>query len=63
MFGLTSQIRRSAASVPANIAEGRGRQRVKEFIQFLHIAKASLGEFETDTTIAYRIDYLSEQNF
>lgn len=41
-FGLTSQIRRSAVSVPSNIAEGAGRQNTKEFIQFLYISLGSL---------------------
>ena len=43
-FGLVSQVRRSASSVPTNIVEGQARQYKKEFIQFLYIAKASLEE-------------------
>lgn len=58
LFGLTSQIRRSAASVAANIAEGHGRENSGSFIQFLRIAQGSLKETETHLLLAERIGLL-----
>ncbi|MBZ5514301.1 MAG: four helix bundle protein [Acidobacteriia bacterium] len=55
LYGMTSQIRRSAASVPANIAEGRGRETRGEFIQFLRVAQGSVKELETHLLLAERI--------
>ena len=60
LFGLTSQIRRAAVSIPSNIAEGWGRGRTKEYVQFLRYARGSLYEVETQLRIAARRDYLSE---
>ena len=60
-FGLTSQIRRSVASIPSNIAEGAARKNDKEFIQFLYIALGSLSELETQCLIAARLDYIKEE--
>jgi len=56
-FGLTSQIRRSAVSIPSNIAEGAARKSDKELIQFLHIALGSLSELDTQYMIAVRLGY------
>ncbi|RWF58084.1 MAG: four helix bundle protein [Mesorhizobium sp.] len=55
LYGLTSQIRRSANSIPANIAEGYGRDNTGSYQQFLRIAQGSLKEFETHLQIAERI--------
>ncbi|PSJ65591.1 four helix bundle protein [Kumtagia ephedrae] len=56
LYGLTSQVRRAAASVPANIAEGYGRENLGSYQQFLRIAQGSLKEMETHLLIAERID-------
>ena len=57
VYGLTSQIRRAAVSVPSNIAEGAARQGSKEFIQFLYISLGSLSEVETQTILAKRLGF------
>lgn len=54
MYGMTSQIRRAAASVAANIAEGHGREHTGSFVQSLRIAQGSLKEFETHVILAQR---------
>ena len=56
LFGLTSQIRRSAVSVPANIAEGYGRGSRKDYVRHLMIAQGSLKELETHLIIAAEVD-------
>ena len=62
-FGLTSQVRRSAVSVPANIAEGHGRTGNREFLHHLSIASGSLRELETLLEVARDADYLREERF
>tara|TARA_R110001583_G_scaffold145875_1_gene297905 strand:- start:28067 stop:28417 length:351 start_codon:yes stop_codon:yes gene_type:complete len=57
-FGLISQIRRAAVSIPSNIAEGAGRKGDKEFIQFLYIGLSSLTELDTQYMIAVRLQYI-----
>ncbi|CAN5694407.1 MAG: four helix bundle protein [Gemmatimonadetes bacterium] len=57
LYGLTLQLRKSAGSVPANIAEGRGRRTTKEFIRFIDIAYGSLMELETHMELARRLDF------
>ena len=61
MFGMASQIRRAACSVPANIAEGWGRQGSREFLHFLRVAQGSLRELETHLLLALRVD-LADQD-
>jgi four helix bundle protein len=61
MFGLTSQMRRAAASIPANIAEGFGRAQRRAFMQFLRIAQGSLKELETHTILSGRVGLLSAE--
>jgi len=56
--GLADQMRRSAISVPANIAEGYGRESPRSYVQFLKIARGSLNEFETQVLLAQRVDFL-----
>jgi len=58
-YGLTSQIRRSAVSIPSNIAEGAGRQNTKEFIQFLYITLGSLAELDTQLELSQKVGYIS----
>ena len=62
-FGLTSQMRRSAVSVPSNVAEGAGRQTKKEFVNFLHIAQGSLSELDTQLELAKRLQFLDENTW
>jgi four helix bundle protein len=58
LFGLTCQIRRAAGSIPANIAEGQGRQHTKEFLNHLSIARGSLKELETHLILSQRVGLL-----
>ena len=62
-FGLTSQIRRAAVSVPANIAEGAGRQSDKEFAHFLSNAQGSASELATELLIAHKLGYLTSKDY
>jgi len=55
MFGLTSQLRRCAVSIPSNIAEGQGRLNTREFRQFLDVARGSVCEVQTQLEIARRL--------
>ena len=62
-FGLTSQIRRSAVSVAANIVEGSKRQHLKEYIQMLYIAQGSLSETNYYLLLAKDLNYLTDKNY
>ena len=59
-YGLISQTRRAATSIPANIAEGYGRGTRKEYIQFLMVAQGSLKELETHFIVAEKLAYLTD---
>src|ERR1041384_6157443 len=59
MYSLTSQLRRSAYSVPANITEGSSRDSKKDYLHFLYIARGSLSEAQYFVHLAQRLDYLA----
>ena len=61
MYGVTSQLRRAAVSIPSNIAEGQGRQTTGEFRQFLGHARGSLLETETQILLSERLEYLDQK--
>ena len=58
-YGLTSQLRRAAVSVPSNISEGYGRKTTPEYIQFLYIAYGSICEIETQILLSGDLNYIS----
>lgn len=62
-FGLKSQLRRSAVSVPSNIAEGLTRRSRNDKLHFLNIAQASCSEIDTQTEIAFRLGYFDEDTY
>jgi four helix bundle protein len=61
LYGMVTQMRRAAVSIPSNIAEGAARQGDKEFVQFLHIALGSASELDTQLTIARRVDLAGQE--
>ncbi len=63
LFGLTSQMRRSAVSVPGNIAEGSGRKYQKEFLQFLYIFFSSLKELSYYIHLSKNLDYFKDEDY
>jgi four helix bundle protein len=62
VYGLTSQLKRTAVSIPSNIAEGAARNSRKEFLQFLHIALGSIAELETQLLLAGEIGFLADSS-
>lgn len=63
IYGITSQMRRSAVSIPSNIAEGRSRNTTKDFLHFLSIALGSASELETQIEIAKQLSYVDLQEY
>jgi four helix bundle protein len=63
LFGITSQMRRSAVSIPSNIAEGFGRNSSNEFKRFLQISMGSLFELQTQLEISKNLEYINETSF
>jgi four helix bundle protein len=61
LYSLTNQIRRAVVSIPSNIAEGKDRHAINEYLHFLSIAKGSLAEVETQLLLAIRFGYITEQ--
>jgi four helix bundle protein len=62
-YGLVSQMRRCAISIPSNIAEGHGRNSDKEVVRFLDIARGSIYELDTQVEISRQLNYFSQQEF
>jgi len=62
IYGLTSQMRRAAVSIPSNIAEGRSRNTRKDFIQFLRIALGSASELETQIEISKQLSFTKSES-
>ena len=60
IYGLASQMKRSAVSIASNIAEGSERNNTKELVQFLYIARGSLAELQTQTNLAQRLELLAD---
>ena len=61
IYGLSSQMQRSAVSIPSNIAEGAARKSKAEFLHFLSIAQGSLSELDTQLEVAYMLGYIDEE--
>ena len=59
-FGFRDQLRRSAVSIASNIAEGKERETIPEFVRYLYVAKGSSGELKTQIMIAQRIGYIEQ---
>ena len=62
-YGIVSQIRRAAVSIPSNISEGAARNHKSEFIQFLYIALSSLAELETQIIISLNLNFIKKTKF
>lgn len=63
IYGLTSQLRRGALSVPCNIAEGRAKKYTKEFLRFIDIASGSVAEVQTQLMLALRLNFMTGADY
>jgi len=63
MYGLTRQVRDAASSVPSNIAEGKGRETKKDYVQFLYRARGSLYETDTQLEIGRNLQFMTDEEF
>ena len=63
LYGLTAQVRKSAVSIPSNIAEGHGRKSTKDYVRFLYIAIGSLFELQTQLEIGSNLKYVTRDKF
>ena len=63
IYGLVSQMRRAAISVPSNLAEGAARKGKREFLQFINIAQGSLSELDTPIELSMMLNYISKEEY
>ena len=63
LYGLSSQIKRCAVSIPSNLAEGYGRKGTKDYLRFLNMALSSLFELQTQLEISWNLEYLKKDRF
>ena len=62
LYGIVSQIRRAAVSIPSNMVEGCARRNTKEYIQFLYVSLGSAAELETQLIISYNLNFIKEND-
>jgi len=62
LYGLSDQMRRAVVSIPSNIAEGNQRDTTREYVHFLHIAKGSVAELDTQILLCDRLEYIKKED-